>query len=185
MYDKKISAELFVNTHYESTQFTSVLVVVPKKKNAEFYGIYEELLLKFNQNDLANWEKRNRSQITMAHQNVEDEEAAKEIIEAEISASVKAHNDAIKMPGVIPQSAKSLGETDEEGNELFRIITLTNQTVDFVRLLKKNGFQAARFDYNVKLYMENLKLEQKLKLDLNTSQIQVMNTCKHNFQELF
>ena len=171
MYDKKINGELFVNTHYENTQFTSVLVVVPKKKTEEFMANYEELLLKFNQNDLASWEKRNRSQITMAHQNAEDEEAAKEIIEAEISASVRAHNDAIKMPGVIPQSAKSLKESDEDGNQLYRITTLTNQTTDFVRLLKKNGFQAAKFDYNVKLYMENLKLEQKLKLDLNTSQI--------------
>lgn len=105
----------------------------------------------------------------MAHQNAEDAEAVAEIIEAEISQTLRDHKKEIIMPGVIPQSAKSLGESDEEGNQLYRITTLTNQTADYVRLLKKNGFQAARFDYNVKQYMENLKLEQKLKLDLNTS----------------
>jgi hypothetical protein len=73
------------------------------------------------------------------------------------------------MPGVVPGSAKFLNEHDEEGNQLYRITTLTNQTVDYIRLLKKNGFQAQKFDYDVKQYMENQALEAKLKLDLNTS----------------
>lgn len=85
------------------------------------------------------------------------------------------------MPGVIPGSAKFLNQTDEEHNQLYRVTTFQNQTLDYIRLLKKNGFQAQRFDYDVKQYMENQALEAKLKLDLNTSQIQVMNTCKHNF----
>ena len=62
-----MSGNLFVNAHYTDTQMTSVLVVVPKKKTEEFFASYEELLLNFNKNDLANWEKRNKTQITMAH----------------------------------------------------------------------------------------------------------------------
>lgn len=63
VYDKKMSATLFVNNHYEETAMTSVLVVVPKKKTDEFFANYEELLLNFNKNDLATWEKRTRANI--------------------------------------------------------------------------------------------------------------------------
>lgn len=61
VYDKKIKSDYFVNTHYENTQMTSVLVVVPKKKTDDFHANYEKLLLNFNTTDLATWEKRNRS----------------------------------------------------------------------------------------------------------------------------
>lgn len=171
IYEKKMNADLFVNTHYTDTQMTSVLVVVPKKKTDEFMGNYEELLLNFNKNDLANWTKRTKATINMAHQNVDDEVAAAEIIESEIQTAIKAHELEIRMPGVIPGSAKFLGQNDDEGNQLYRITTLQKQTIDFIRLLKKSGFQAQRFDYDVAQYMENQALEAKLKLDLNTATI--------------
>ena len=40
-------------------------------------------------------------------------------------------------------------------------------------------------DAHYLIVTDEMLTEAKLKLDLNTSQIQVMNTCKHNFQELF
>ena len=67
VYENKMKADSFINSHYAETQMTTVLVVVPKKKTDEFLSHYEELLLKFNTNDLANWEKRTTAQINMNH----------------------------------------------------------------------------------------------------------------------
>jgi hypothetical protein len=41
VYEKKMNASLFVNTHYADTSMTSVLVVIPKKKTEEFHSNYE------------------------------------------------------------------------------------------------------------------------------------------------
>ena len=43
-------------------------------------------------------------------------------------------------PGVIPRSVKFLGITDDEGNKLYTSTCMKAQVVDYVKVLKKNGF---------------------------------------------
>jgi hypothetical protein len=38
-------------------------------------------------------------------------------------------------------SEKYLGSEDAEGNQLWRIIVMKEQAVDYVKVMKKNGFQ--------------------------------------------
>lgn len=43
-------------------------------------------------------------------------------------------------PGVVPKSALFLGIADEEGNKLYTSTCMKAQVVDYVKVLKKNGF---------------------------------------------
>lgn len=44
------------------------------------------------------------------------------------------------MPGVVPKSASSLGLTDTEGNELWRVTCVREYTNDYMRVLRNKGF---------------------------------------------
>jgi hypothetical protein len=54
VYEKKISNQLFVNTH-GSKLLTTVLVVVNKKTIEKFKEVYQSILLDFYKNDFENW----------------------------------------------------------------------------------------------------------------------------------
>jgi hypothetical protein len=44
------------------------------------------------------------------------------------------------MPGAVPSSGDSLGLTDPDGNELWRITTVREYTNDYMRVLRNKGF---------------------------------------------
>jgi len=71
----------------------------------------------------------------------------------------------MNMPGVVPNSDKYLGHDDPDGNQLWRVTVMRDQGADYVRVLKKNGFQSALFDFNRDKYNENMKLLAKLQTD--------------------
>lgn len=73
VYEKKISNQLFVNTH-GSELLTTVLVVVNKKNLEKFRETYPTLLLIHNENDYDNWVKRTMANIQHKNQNIEDED---------------------------------------------------------------------------------------------------------------
>jgi hypothetical protein len=47
----------------------------------------------------------------------------------------------MQQPGVVPMSEKFLGTEDPEGNQLFKVTVMKEQAVDYVKVMKKNGFQ--------------------------------------------
>ena len=59
------------------------------------------------------------------------------------------------MPGAVPGSAASLGLTDSEGNELWRITTVREYTNDYMRVLRNKGFLSQSFDYDIAAYNKN------------------------------
>jgi len=61
----------------------------------------------------------------------------------------------MNMPGVVPSSDKFLGKSDPDGNQLWRVTVMRDQSPDYVRILKKNGFQSCVFDFNREKYTEN------------------------------
>jgi len=73
VYEKKIDEKYFVNSH-GSQLMTSVLVVVNKKKIAEFKEKYFTVLVEHYQNDQQNWERRTKEIIKQNNQGVEDEQ---------------------------------------------------------------------------------------------------------------
>ena len=139
VYEKKISEKKFANT-YGSEYLTTVLCVVPKKLKEKFQEIYQTCLITFNENDLANWEKRTQGAIDAANQNIEDEAQRKEIVQSEFAAKKAAHAKTLFMPGAVPSSADFLGQTDADGNELWRITTVRDWTNDYMRVLRNKGF---------------------------------------------
>ena len=62
VYEKKISNQLFVNTH-GSKILTTILVVVNKKMIDKFKEVYPSLLIEFMEQDFENWKKRTRANI--------------------------------------------------------------------------------------------------------------------------
>jgi len=40
--------------------------------------------------------------------------------------------------------------------------------IDYVKVLKKTGFQCSEFEYNMKAYLDNYNLKCKLEQDLQT-----------------
>lgn len=51
------------------------------------------------------------------------------------------HKKLMSQPGVVPMSEKFLGQEDPEGNQLWRIVVLKDQVVDYIKVMKKNGYQ--------------------------------------------
>jgi len=54
VYEKKITKNMFVNTH-GSDILTTILVVVPKKKIELFKSSYMSVLLNYYENDFESW----------------------------------------------------------------------------------------------------------------------------------
>ena len=46
----------------------------------------------------------------------------------------------LRQPGVVPDSAKYLGQEDQDGNQLYRVVCLKEQATDYIKVMKKNGF---------------------------------------------
>ena len=78
VYEKKIASAFFVNTH-GSTSFTSVLVVVNKKRVAEFKDWYGGCMVAFYEADWENYQKKQREHVKHSNQNIEDEGQREEI----------------------------------------------------------------------------------------------------------
>jgi V-type H+-transporting ATPase subunit C len=62
---------------------------------------------------------------------------------------------------------------------------MKKQVVDYVKVLKKNGYVSQEFEYNSELHIENQKKKSQLQADLTNLNIKIMNTCFFNFVELF
>ena len=46
----------------------------------------------------------------------------------------------MNQPGVVPDSEKFLGQEDQDGNQLFRVVCMREQATDYIKVMKKNGF---------------------------------------------
>ena len=64
----------------------------------------------------------------------------------------------MNQPGVVPQSEKYLDSEDPDGNQLWRVTCMKEQSVDYIKCMKKNGFLCQLFEYDHVEYMENQKL---------------------------
>lgn len=125
VYEKKISSQLFVNTH-QSSVMTTVLVVVNKKMLDKFKEIYSTVLIDHYENDFENWQKRALANVQHQNQNIEDEAQRNEIVQAEFAAVKAKHVSMMKLPGVVPGSDKYLNHEDNDGNQLHRVTTLVD-----------------------------------------------------------
>jgi hypothetical protein len=72
----------------------------------------------------------------------------------------------MQLAGVVPNSDKYLNHEDAEGNQLYRVTCMTDMATDYIRQLKKNGFQAQEFVYDGDQYVANKNLEAQLKQEL-------------------
>ena len=61
-------------------------------------------------------------------------------------------------PGVVPSSDRYLDSEDSDGNQLWRVTCMKEQSVDYIKVMKKNGFLCQEFQYDHVQYMENQKL---------------------------
>ena len=68
------------------------------------------------------------------------EEEAKALIDEEFAAEDKKHQKIMQQPGVVPGSDKFLDQEDQDGNQLWRVVCLKEQAVDYIKVMKKNGF---------------------------------------------
>lgn len=58
-------------------------------------------------------------------------------------------------PGVVPESDKYLSIDDPDGNQLWRVTCVKEQVVDYIKVMKKNGFPCQEFNYDADKYIEN------------------------------
>lgn len=120
----------------------TVLVVVNKKNVEKFRENYMSWLLNFYKEDEEKWQQRTRAMLKNNHNGEEKSaEEVDQIVEEEYQAELKKHQKMMQQPGVVPMSEKYLGSEDAEGNQLWRIIVMKEQAVDYVKVMKKNGFQ--------------------------------------------
>ena len=79
VYEKKISSQLFVNSHGSSI-LTTVLVVVHKKLIEKFRDMYPMLLLNFYETDYGNWKTRTELNCNHSNQNIDDDAVREEAV---------------------------------------------------------------------------------------------------------
>jgi hypothetical protein len=48
-------------------------------------------------------------------------------------------------PGVVPSSDRYLDSEDPDGNQLWRVTCMKEQSVDYIKVMKKNGFLCQEF----------------------------------------
>lgn len=53
------------------------------------------------------------------------------------------------MPGAVPESASFLGQTDHDGNELWRLTCVRDYCSDYMRVLRQKGFVSQQFDFDI------------------------------------
>ena len=141
VYEKKIPKDNFVNMH-GSTLMVSVLVVINKKNVDKFKASYMNMLLEFYEQDYEKWQQRTKQILNAQHQGEGvSEEDAKMKVEEEFEHEKVKHEKLMKQPGVVPNSDKFLMQEDPEGNQLWRIVVMKEQAVDYIKVMKKNGYQ--------------------------------------------
>lgn len=66
----------------------------------------------------------------------------------------------MSQPGAIPMSAKYLGKSDNDGNQLWRVTCIKSDSIDYMRCLKRMGFPCQDFSYDLKKYQEEARQNQ-------------------------
>lgn len=120
----------------------SVLVVINKKNVDKFKASYMRMLLEFYEQDNEKWQQRTKQILFAQHQGEGiGEEEAKIKVDEEFALEMVKHDKLMKQPGVVPNSDKFLLQEDPEGNQLWRIVVMKEQAVDYIKVMKKNGYQ--------------------------------------------
>ena len=82
-----------------------------------------------------------------------------ELVDKEFTARKAAHQKMMNQPGVVPSSDKYLDSEDPDGNQLWRVTCMKEQVIDYIKVMRKNGFLCQQFEYDAVKYMENQKLQ--------------------------
>ena len=61
----------------------------------------------------------------------------------------------MKQPGVVPDSDRYLDQEDPDGNQLWRVTCMKEQVIDYIKVMKKNGFLGQEFVYDSNKYVED------------------------------
>ena len=88
--------------------------------------------------------------------------------------------------GIVPRSARDLGQEDKDGNRLMRVIVMENSTEPFVAKCKsKIGFTARVFNYNEEKYKQELEEAKVIEGKLNKLTGKLEKRCYYTFSELY
>jgi hypothetical protein len=87
------------------------------------------------------------------------QEEVDELVDKEFTARKAAHQKMMNQPGVVPSSDKYLDSEDPDGNQLWRVTCMKEQVIDYIKVMRKNGFLCQQFEYDAVKYMENQKLQ--------------------------
>lgn len=77
---------------------------------------------------------------------IEDAGEMMEKVTAELNKLISEYKSKMESPGVVPFSEEVLPINDNDGNTIFSIVCMKDQSSDYVKVLKKNGFPAQVFD---------------------------------------
>lgn len=61
-----------------------------------------------------------------------------------------------EIPAVVPGSLKPLGIEDKEGNQLYRIVVMSNQKDDYIQKSRSEPFVVRKFVYDYEKYKADL-----------------------------
>lgn len=88
--------------------------------------------------------------------------------------------------GVVPRSARNLGQEDKDGNRLFRVIVMENSADTFlVKCKQKIGFTAKLFEYDYETYKKELEDAKIIEGKLNKVTGKLQKRCYYSFSELY
>lgn len=83
-----------------------------------------------------------------------------------MEAEERKHKVEMQQPGAVPMSAKYLEKHDADGNQLWRITCMKSEAVEYIRVMKRNGYPCQDFTFDAQKYIDEQNLISTLGTDL-------------------
>lgn len=104
----------------------------------------------------------------------------KKLVAGQLQQAVNAHKDEVnRRPGAVPGSCKPLPfQPDKDGNIILSVTCMREEINEYIKVLKKNGFYAQQFDYDLQGHLNREEQRKKLEKDLEntlTRSVKIIN----------
>lgn len=88
-------------------------------------------------------------------------------------------------PAVVPKSLRFLDIEDKEGNQLYRIVVMSNQIDAYMQKCRSEPFLLKKFVYDYEKYKAELQQKTVLETSFEQQKNNLASRCYYAFSELF
>lgn len=91
-----------------------------------------------------------------------------------------------RRPGAVPGSCKALPfQADKDGNIIMSVTCMREEINDYIKVLKKNGFYAQQFDYDLQGHLNREEQRKKINKDLENTLGRSVKIINQHYSTVF